>query len=102
MKRVDELRRHDSDHAAVPPFPTDDQDGSGADVRIGLNDLLRGGQDLRFFFLPPHVLAVQLQRELARSSAIVSSAASSSRVAMSGVLMRPAALTRGATMKPMW
>ena len=35
------------------------------------------------------------------SSAMPSSDASSSRAAMSGVLMRPAALTRGASTKPM-
>ena len=55
--------------------------------------------ELGFFLLAPEVLVVQLlrQRRAPRRS-IASSVASSRRVAMSGVLMRPAALTRGASM----
>ena len=102
MKRVDELRRDDADDAAVPAVAGDDQDRSRADVRIGLHDLLRGGQNLGFLFLTPDVLAVELQRELrALLRPSLRRSASSSRVAMSGVLMRPAALTRGATMNEM-
>ena len=101
VKRVDELRRDDADDAAMPAFAGDDEHRSGADVGIGLDDLLRGGQDLRFFLLPAHVLAVELQRQRPRLVAHRFVAASSSRVAMSGVLMRPAAFTRGATMNEM-
>ena len=54
-----------------------------------------------FFLLAPDVLAVELLRERRASSPIASSLASSSRVAMSGVLMRPAAFTRGASMNEM-
>ena len=103
MEGVHELAGDDPDHAAMPAFAGDDDDRERADVGIGLNDLLRRGQNLRFFRLAPHVLAVELRRQRLRaSSAIVSSAASSSRVAMSGVLMRPAAFTRGASMNAMW
>ena len=71
-------------------------------VEVGLDDLLRLRDDLRFFLLPPEVLGVRAARPArAPPRAIASSEASSSRAAMSGVLMRPAALTRGATTKPM-
>ena len=65
MKGIDQLRGDDADDAAVPAVAGDDEDRSRADVRIGLHDLLRGGEDLGFLFLPPDVLAVELQRQRA-------------------------------------
>ena len=102
VERVHELRGDDADDAAVPALAGDDQDRPGADVRIGLDDLLRRGEDLGFFLLPADVLARRAAVASARaSSPSASSLASSRRVAMSGVLMRPAALTRGASMNEM-
>ena len=99
VKRVDQLRRDDADDAAVPALAGDDENRARADVRIGLDDFLRRGEDLRLFLLAPDVLAVELQRQRPRLVAHAPRrSASSSRVAMSGVLMRPAAFTRGASM----
>ena len=101
--RVHELRRGDADDAAMPALAADDEDVVGADRRVGLDRLLRLRDELRLFLLASQVLVVQLlgqRRALRRPCA--SSVASSSRAAMSGVLMRPAALTRGASMKPTW
>ncbi len=66
VERVDELRRDDADDAAVPAFAGDDQHRARADVRIGLDDLLRGREDLGFLLLPPDVLAVELLRQRPR------------------------------------
>ena len=101
VERVDELRRDDADDAAMPAVAGDDEDERAPTSGSVWTIFFACGEDLGFFLLPPHVLAVELQRQRRASSASASSAASSSRVAMSGVLMRPAALTRGASMKPM-
>jgi hypothetical protein len=50
----------------MPPGAADDQDVVRADGRIRLDRLLRGGDELRFFLLPPQVLVVQLLGEPAR------------------------------------
>ena len=42
------------------PSPRDDQHRLRADVRVGLDDLLRGGRDRGFLFAPADVLAVEL------------------------------------------
>ena len=70
---------------------------------IGLDDLPRLGQDV--LTLPGGGACSRVSSCSASASRLVGQSprptASSSRVAMSGVLMRPAALMRGATMKPM-
>ena len=100
---VDQLRRGDADHAAVPAFAADDEHVVRADRRVGFDRLLRLRDEVRFLGL---ALAGSLRSAAApsprASSIAASSVASSRRVAMSGVLMRPAALTRGARMKPTW
>ena len=103
MERVHQLRRDDADDAAMPAFAGDDDDRARADLEVGLDDLLRLRDDLGLFLLAAQVLGVRAARASSRaSSPIASSDASSSRAAMSGVLMRPAALTRGASTNPMW
>ena len=100
VEGVDELRGDDADDAAVPAFAGDDEHAARADVGIGLDDLPRLGDDVLLFLPAARVLGRRAARPApAPRRAIASSEASSSRVAMSGVLMRPAALTRGATMK---
>ena len=101
MERLDELRGDDTDDAAVPALAGHDQHGPRADLRVGLDDLLRRGENACFLLLTAQVLGVELQRQRARLSPSVSSLARSSRVAISGLLMRPAALTRGASMNEM-
>ena len=64
--RVDELRRGDADDAAMPAFAADDQHVVRADRRIGLDRLLRLGDEIRFFGLALEVLFVQLLRQPAR------------------------------------
>ena len=66
MERVDELGGDDADDAAMPAVAGHDEDRARADIGIGLHDLLRGGEDLGFFLLPPDVLAVELQRPAPR------------------------------------
>ena len=91
---VHQLRRDDADDAAVPAVAADDEHVVRADRRVGLDRLARLGDELGFLRLPPQVLVVQLLRQAARfvdHGFVV--ARSSSRVAMSGVLMRPAALS---------
>ena len=101
--RVDQLRRDDADDAAVPAFAGHDQHVRAPIVGIGVDDLLRAAATmLGLFRLAPQCS----RRSAARASARASSrqrfvgrpAAAGS--AMSGVLMRPAALMRGASMKP--
>ena len=59
--------------------------------------------ELGFLLLAAEVLVVRAAAPAPRaSSPSASSVASSRRVAMSGVLMRPAALTRGASMNATW
>ena len=64
--RVDELRRGDADDAAMPALAADDEHVVGADRRVGLDRLLRLGDELGFLLLAPQVLVVQLLREPAR------------------------------------
>ena len=66
VERVHELRGDDADDAAVPALAGDHEDGARADVGIRLDDLPGGGEDRGFLFLPPHVFAVELQRQRAR------------------------------------
>ena len=47
----------------MPALPGDDQHRAGADLRVGLHDLLRGGKNLGFFFLTANVLAIELNGE---------------------------------------
>ena len=66
VKGVDELGRDDPDDAAMPAFARHDEDAARADGRIGLDDLPGAREDRRLFFLPPHVLAVELPRQILR------------------------------------
>ena len=101
-KCIDQLRGDDADDAAVPALPRHHQHVVGADVRVGLDQLPRLGDDRRLLVLPLRVLDVELLGERPRLVPCASSEASSSRAAMSGDAMRPAALMRGASRKPMW
>ena len=66
VKRIDQLRSNDSDDAAVPALAGHDDDRARADLEIGLDDLLRLGDDLRFFHLATHVFGVELLGQPAR------------------------------------
>ena len=100
VERVDQLRRRDADDAAMPAETADDQDVVGADRRIGFDRLLGLGDEIGFFGLALRFSSQSCCASARASSPIASSVARSSRAAMSGVLIRPAALTRGAIMKP--
>ena len=65
VERVDQLRRDDADDAAVPALAGDHEHGLRADVRIGLDDLLGGGEDGGFLFAPADVLRVELHGQRA-------------------------------------
>ncbi len=101
MKRVHELGRDDPDDPAVPAFTRHDDDRARSHFEIRLDQLARLRDDVGFFLLAPEILRVELLGQLASFVAIASSEARRSRAAMSGVLIRPAALTRGASTKPM-
>ena len=91
---VHQLRRGDADDAAVPAFAADDEHVVRADRRVGL-DRLRLGDEVGFFGCRRRFSSLSWSASPRASSPIASSVASSSRVAMSGVLIRPAAFTRG-------
>ena len=63
---VDDLRGGDSDHAAMPAFPADDEHIVRADRRVGFDGLLRLRDEIRFLALAAQVFFVQLQRQAAR------------------------------------
>ena len=60
IERIDQLRRDDADDAAVPAFAGDDQDAPGADLGIGLDDLLRLGEDVLILLAAARVLGLEL------------------------------------------
>ncbi len=63
---VDELRRRDADDAAMPAVPADDEDVVRADRRIGLDRLLRLGDEVCLFLLASQVFLVELLGERPR------------------------------------
>ena len=66
VKRVDQLRRDDADHAAVPPLAGHDDHRPRADARIGGDHLFRLRQHRGLFLLPPDVLGIELSRQASR------------------------------------
>ncbi len=66
VERVDDLRRDDADHAAVPSLAGDDEHRSRSDFGIGLDHLARLGDDVLLFLASARVLDLELFGEAAR------------------------------------
>ena len=66
IEGVDDFRRDDTDHAAVPSLACDDENRSRANLGIGLDDLPRLGDDVLFFLATLRVLGVELLGQAAR------------------------------------
>ena len=100
VERVHELRGDDADDAAMPALAGDDEHVVRADLGIGLDDLLRLRR--RCPPLPRWRRVFSSFELLGQRPRLVGHAPRRRRAAaasaMSGVLMRPAALTRGASM----
>ena len=63
VERVDELGRDDADHAAMPALARHDEDVVSADADVGLDLLLRVGDDVGFVGLAAGVLFAELLGE---------------------------------------